>query len=98
MRRLVEDGGGRVRFVRLRVGEQEQERRIVLPERSEFHKINSLETLRRLRTHDPAVEQPPADLDIDTERLDPPETAAAITDYFRLTAQPLAGRYPGAGV
>lgn len=90
----VEAGGGRVRFVWLWVSEAEQERRIGRPERSEFHKLTSVETLRRLRDHGPAVEQPPADLEIDTERSSPAESAAAIAAHFRLSAEAPAERYP----
>jgi chloramphenicol 3-O-phosphotransferase len=94
-RDVVEEGGGRVRFVRLRVGEREQERRIGRPERAEFHKLTSLETLRRLRADRAPVEQPPVDLDIDTETHTPAEAAAAIAARFRLPARGPAGRYPG---
>lgn len=64
VRGLVEAGGGRVRFVGLRVSEREQERRIGLPERSEFHKLTSVETLRRLRNYGAGVEQPPTNLSV----------------------------------
>jgi hypothetical protein len=94
VRGLVEAGGGRVRFVRLRVSEGEQERRIGRPERSEFHKLTSVETLRRLRNYGAAVEQPPTDLDIDTDRRSPAESAAAIAAHFSLTAEQPTERYP----
>jgi chloramphenicol 3-O-phosphotransferase len=94
VRGVVEAGGGRVRFVGLRVSEREQERRIGLPERSEFHKLTSVETLRRLRNYGVGVEQPPTDLDIDTEGHSPAEAATAIADHFGLTAQDPAERYP----
>jgi chloramphenicol 3-O-phosphotransferase len=94
VRGLVEPGGGRVRFVRLRVSEREQERRIGRPERSEFHKLTSVETLRRLRNDGAGVEQPPADLEIDTDGRSPSESAAAIAGHFGLTAQDPAERYP----
>jgi chloramphenicol 3-O-phosphotransferase len=94
VRGLVEANGGRVRFVRLRVSEREQERRIGLPQRSEFHKLTSVETLRRLRNYRAGVEQPPTDLEIDTDGRSPSESAAAIGDRFGLTAQGPAERYP----
>jgi chloramphenicol 3-O-phosphotransferase len=97
VRGLVEANGGRVRFVRLRVSEREQERRIGLPERSEFHKLTSVETLRQLRNYGTGVEQPPTDLEIDTDRRSPTESAAAIASHFGLTAQDPALRYPVAG-
>jgi hypothetical protein len=97
VRGLVGAGGGRVRFVGLRVSEREQERRIGRPERSEFHKLTSLETLRRLRNYRAGVEQPPTDLEIDTDGRGPADSAAAIADHFGLTAQDPAERYPATG-
>jgi hypothetical protein len=94
VRRLVEDEGGRVCFVRLRVSQGEQERRIGLPGRSEFHKLTSLETLRRLRNYEPDVEQPPADLEIDTDGSDASRSAESIARHFRLMPQPPSERYP----
>lgn len=94
VRGLVEADGGRVRFVGLRVSEREQERRIGLPERSEFHKLTSVETLRRLRNDGAGVEQPPTDLEIDTDGRSPSESAAAIAGHFGLIAQAPVERYP----
>jgi hypothetical protein len=94
VRQLIEGEGGRVCFVRLRVSESEQERRIALPGRSEFHKLTSLETLRRLRNFGPDVELPPADLEIDTDSSDASRSAASIAEYFGLTPQALPERYP----
>ena len=94
MRRLVEAEGGRVCFVRLHVSEGEQERRIGLASRSEFHKLTSLATLRRLRDDRQDVEQPPVDLEIDTESSDPAGSAAAIAAHFKLTPQHPPDRYP----
>lgn len=86
-----------VRFVRLRVSEREQERRIGLPDRSEFHKLASVETLRRIRSYSADVEQPPADLEIDTAGRTPAESAAAIVRRLGLIAEDPVERYPGAG-
>jgi hypothetical protein len=94
VRQLVESEGGRVCFVRLRVSEGEQERRIGLPGRAEYHKLTSLETLRRLRNYGPQAELPPADLEIDTDGSDPSHSAASIADHFGLTPQDPAERYP----
>jgi hypothetical protein len=94
VRQLVEAEGGRVCFVRLRVSEAEQERRIGAAGRAEFHKLTDLDTLRRLRNYGPHVEPPPADLEIDTDRSAATASAAAIADHFGLTAQDVAGRYP----
>lgn len=94
VRRLIEGEGGRVCFVRLRVSEGEQERRIGLPGRSEFHKLTSLETLRRLRDYGPEVELLPADLEIDTDRSDAPRSAVSIAEHFGLIPQSRFQRYP----
>jgi hypothetical protein len=94
VRELVEAGGGRVCFVRLRVSEAEQERRIGAASRSEFRKLTSLETLRRIRAARTGVEQPPADLDIDTDTSDAARSAATIADHFALAPQPTPPPYP----
>jgi hypothetical protein len=94
VRRVVEDGGGRVCFVRLLVDEHEQERRLGLPSRSEFRKLTSVETLRRLRADPREVERPPSDLDIDTGSTDAVDAAAAIVARFGLTPQPPVDPYP----
>jgi hypothetical protein len=94
VRRLVEGEGGRVCFVRLQVSQDEQERRVGLPGRSEFHKLTSVETLRRLRNHGPDVELPPVDLEIDTDRGDAPRSAASIVEHFGLIPQSGFQRYP----
>jgi len=92
--RLVESRGGRVHFVRLRVSPQEQERRIGSPARAEFHKLTSVETLRRLRERGEGGEQPPVELDIDTDTTTPADAASSITDHFGLLAQAPVERYP----
>jgi hypothetical protein len=94
VRRLIEAEGGRVCFVRLQVSETEQERRIGSASRSEFHKLTSLETLRRLRNYDQDVEQPPVDMEIDTDSSDAARSAASIALRLGLTAQHLPDRYP----
>lgn len=88
--------GGEVLFVRLTVGEQEQERRLVEPGRREFHKLADVDTLRRLRQESGAaqVEQPPVDLDIDTGSSDPARSARAIVERFGLVPEPPVERYP----
>jgi hypothetical protein len=65
--RVVDSAGGRVLWVRLQVSDQEQERRIGAADRQQFHKLTSISTLRRLRSQ-PAGEQPPADLVIETKQ------------------------------
>ncbi len=87
--------GGRVRFVRLLVGTPEQERRLVLPDRREFHKLDDVGWLRRTPA-EPAPEQPPVDLEIDTDQSDPASTAARIVAHFGLREQERWPRFPGA--
>lgn len=93
-RRAVEDPGGRVHFVRLSVGQKEQERRISLASRHEFAKLTDLQTLRRLRDSDEPVEQPPTDLLVDTERLAPDDAAAYIAHTLELVRSAEHHRYP----
>ena len=87
--------GGRVRFVRLLVSHGEQERRIELPDRREWHKLDDVGWLRRSRD-DPEPEAPPSDLEIDTDRSDPVSSAARIAAHFGLPEQDRWPRYPGA--
>ncbi len=86
---LVGSLGGRVRFVRLRVSDAEQERRIENPDRRALKKLSSLETLLRLRS-DPtdavsADDVLPVDLDIDTESSSADATARTIVEAFGLS-------------
>lgn len=91
---IVEDAGGRVCFVRLLVSEDEQERRVATDSRREFHKLADVNTLRRTRTADVTAEQPPAQLEIDTDSSDAATAAAAIRDHFDLSPRPPVPRYP----
>jgi chloramphenicol 3-O-phosphotransferase len=93
-RETVEASGSRIYFVRLVVSEPEQERRIGGESRKSFHKLNDVDTLRRLRQNRDGVEQPPVDLEIDTETSTPDESAALIARHFQLTRQERAQRYP----
>lgn len=74
---LVTDAGGEVKFVRLVISREEQERRIGNASRKEFKKLVSLDLLRELRDgfEQAEAEMPPADLVIDAE-IDDPETAS----------------------
>ena len=85
--------GGRVRFVRLLVSTPEQERRLVLPDRREWHKLDDVGWLRRTPA-EPAPEEPPVDLEIDTDRCDPAASAARIVAHFGLRAQEPWPRFP----
>jgi hypothetical protein len=89
VRQAVAAAGGAVRFVRLEVSAAEQERRIALPSRKDHGKLSDLETLRQLRRSAVAVEQPPADVAIDTE-----QRSAEIVAEFGLQPQQPIPRYP----
>lgn len=85
---MIAHHGGRVRYVRLVLSDEEQERRIADASRRKFRKLASLDLLRALRAGFRAseAEMPPADLVIDSE-LDDPETAARrIAAAFNLAA------------
>lgn len=92
-RAAVEPAGGTVHFVQLAVSDAEQERRVTDPGRAEFHKIASVQTLRQVAGQ-PAGEQPPADLVIDTEFTTPEDSAALIAASFQLPQQTPEERYP----
>ena len=93
VRERVEAAGGRICFVELLVGEVEQERRITAVERSEFHKLSDLETLRAVRQRADVVEQPPADLVVDTDVSSAEESAAAVVGHFHLLPEVPVRRY-----
>lgn len=93
-RARVESSGGRVWFVRLAVTESEQERRIGNDDRKQFHKLTDLSALRRLRNYRNGIEQPPVDLEINTDTTTAEESAALIVDRFQLTPQQRMQRYP----
>jgi chloramphenicol 3-O-phosphotransferase len=93
VRAAVDPAGGTVCFVRLRVSDAEQERRVTDPSRSEFHKLASVPTLRRIAAQ-PAAEQPPVDLDVDTDHSSAEASAALIASHFDLPRQVPQDRYP----
>jgi hypothetical protein len=93
---VVGSRGGRVCFVGLTVGRTEQERRLVLPDRKEFHKLDDVGWLRRT-PREPVPESPPVDLEIDTEASDPASSAETIAAHFGLREQERWPRYPGSG-
>lgn len=94
VRNAVTGAAGRVCFVKLTVSEAEQERRITAQSRRKHQKLVSLETLRALRTSHDSVEEPPVDLEIDTDASGPSDSAAAIVEHFGLIPQPPVSRYP----
>lgn len=93
-RAAVEDAGGRIRFVRLEVSGEEQERRIQLASRREFGKLADVETLRRLRAEDAHAEQPPSDLIIDTDEVSAEQAADLIVRALELQPVQEHPRYP----
>jgi len=85
---VVRGAGGELKFVRLVLSAEEQERRIGNDSRKEFRKLVSLDLLRELRASFEAceAEMPAADLVIDSG-IDDPETAARrIVVAFDLNA------------
>lgn len=75
----VEGAGGKVRFVRLTISDEEQERRISNADRAQHGKLVSVEALRELRAMFRAAEQamPEPVVSVDTGAI-PPESAAKM--------------------
>lgn len=92
---VTQHHGGEVCFVRLVVGSAEQERRVADPARREFHKVSDVTTLRRLQrvSQEAQPDQPPVDLEIDTDLSGAAETARTIVDHFELQAEEPQKRY-----
>jgi hypothetical protein len=92
--------GGVVCFVRLTVGQVEQERRVADQARREFHKISDVSALRRVQRLSAAAqsEQPPVDLEVDTDISSAAETARSIVSRFGLRTQKPHERYPASWV
>ena len=85
---VIADAGGELKFVRLVISRNEQEKRIGNDSRKQFKKLVSLELLRELQPSFAGSEMkmPPADLVIDSE-IDDPETASRrIAAAFGLPA------------
>jgi hypothetical protein len=89
---LVRGHGGEVRFARLVVSPEEQERRIGNDSRREFRKLVSLDLLRELRATflEAEAAMPAADLVIDSEMDDPETSARRIASAFGLPVQSAA--------
>ena len=67
-----------------------------VPRRGEFHKLRDVAQLRSSRDAVRSVEQPPVDLDVDTEVSPPEQSAATIIEHFGLRPEPPVARYlPG---
>jgi hypothetical protein len=92
-RQIVEAAGGRICFVRLLVSDAEQERRIGSVSRTQFHKLTDIDALRELRSGRAEVEQPPVDLQIDTDTSNAERSAEIIAAHFNLAPQTRVGRY-----
>jgi hypothetical protein len=84
LRAAVEDNKGRLCSVRLEVSEQTQEARIGNASRVAVGKLADVDVLRAGRHDHSPVEQPPADLVIDTDTSDPEHSAAMIIAAFHL--------------
>ena len=83
---LVNSLGGEVRFARLVISPEEQERRIANDSRKEFRKLVSLDLLRELRASflEAEAAMPAADVVIDTELASPPVAAQQIAEALGL--------------
>ncbi len=84
--KLIDGFGGDVKFARLVISPEEQERRIANDSRMQFRKLVSLDLLRDLRPSflEAEAAMPPADIVIDSERDDPQESARRIAAAFGL--------------
>ena len=79
-RRIVEEQGGRILFVELHCPELELERRIELPERTQFNKLKSKAKYRELRDEGifQSPKMPVPDMSIDTGLNSPSQSAKLI--------------------
>jgi chloramphenicol 3-O-phosphotransferase len=85
---------GKVHFVELRVSAAEQERRLENPDRRQFHKLASVETLKRIRAEaSGSPDWPSADLMIDTEAVGPREAAEQVRERFEIEVVDLRRGY-----
>lgn len=89
---LIGAHGGEVKFARLVLSREEQERRIANESRREFRKLVSLDLLRELRGSFEAceAEMPAADLVVDSEIDDPQIASRRIAAAFNLTTTSVA--------
>lgn len=85
--------GGEVRFVRLACSDAAQDARIGNPDRARFQKLTSPLILARLREN-PTPWTGPVDLEIDTDRSAPDESAAAIVSALALRPSPPHRMFP----
>lgn len=89
---LVKSLGGEVKFARLVISPEEQERRIDNDSRKEFRKLVSLDLLRELRASflEAEAAMPAADLVIDSETDEPEASARRIGAAFGVLPLPAA--------
>ena len=89
---LVNSLGGEVKFARLVISPEEQERRIDNDSRKEFRKLVSLDLLRELRASflEAEAAMPAADLVIDAETDEPEAASRRIAAAFGLLPLPAA--------
>lgn len=97
LRAGVENNGGRLCSVRLEVSERTQEARITNASRVEAGKLADLDLLRAGRIDQSPVEQPSADLIIDTDKSDPEHSADTIIATFGLRPEEPVVRFPAPG-
>ena len=74
----------RVRYIELTCGSIEQERRVVLPSRQEFKKLQSVELMHRYKEgeRDVPVLIPPTHFAVDTEAMEPAVAAEQIRTFL----------------
>lgn len=94
LRDRVEANGGRLCSVGLAASQQAQEARIGDASRIEAGKLSDLDVLRSQRSDRSPVEQPPADLVIDTDHSDPGTSAETIIRHFGLQREAPVVRFP----
>jgi chloramphenicol 3-O-phosphotransferase len=86
VRTLVQSVAGEVMFVAVTVPPEEQERRLMRPDRAAFGKLRSVDLLRRLREDFAAcaAAMPAPTLTVDTSIVEPGEAAAMIARMLRV--------------
>jgi chloramphenicol 3-O-phosphotransferase len=83
--RTIETNGGQVCFVRLQCNLEILKERVLMPERKQFNKISSIESLDRMLSRGDLFAAVPYDsLDIDTCRLTPSQAATKIVEHYNL--------------
>lgn len=92
--RTVTALGGQPRFVRLSCSDATQDARVGNADRAQYQKLRSRDTLVRLRSAGETTWAGPVDLEIDTDRSTPDDSAAAIVSAFALTPSPPHRMFP----